>query len=154
MPSAHRLRGRLDEHAFDMAFQALIQRQPSMRTAFRDVGQDIAQVVSSQLEYPLFPAEDLSHLPAEEREARLMQRLQELTDTPFDLGSAPLFSAFRICWRAVATLRASARILVLCKEAGRSVPAKAASLVKLTPTFWSAMSTACWFQEPAEAPDS
>jgi amino acid adenylation domain-containing protein len=92
-PSAHRLRGRLDEHAFDMAFQALIQRQPSMRTAFRDVGQDIAQVVSSQLEYPLFPAEDLSHLPAEEREARLMHRLQELTDTPFDLGSAPLFSA-------------------------------------------------------------
>jgi amino acid adenylation domain-containing protein len=92
-PSAHRLRGRLDEHAFDMAFQALIQRQPSMRTAFRDAGQDIMQVVSPQLEYPLFPAEDLSDLPAAEREARLMQRLQELTDTPFDLGSAPLFSA-------------------------------------------------------------
>jgi amino acid adenylation domain-containing protein len=92
-PSAHRLRGRLDEHAFDMAFQALIQRQPSMRTAFHDVGQDIMQIVAPTLEYPLFPAEDLSHLPADERETRLMQRLQELTDTPFDLGSAPLFSA-------------------------------------------------------------
>ncbi|MDQ0008003.1 amino acid adenylation domain-containing protein [Luteibacter jiangsuensis] len=92
-PSAHRLRGQLDEHAFDMAFQALIQRQPIMRTAFRDLGNDIAQVVAPQLEYPLFPAEDLSHLPPEERETRLMQRLQELTDTPFDLGAAPLFSA-------------------------------------------------------------
>ncbi len=92
-PSAHRLRGTLDEHAFDMAFQALIQRQPIMRTAFRDIGKDIAQVVEPRLEYPLFPAEDLRHLPPEERETRLMQRLQELTDTPFDLGAAPLFSA-------------------------------------------------------------
>jgi amino acid adenylation domain-containing protein len=92
-PSAHRLRGRLDEHAFDMAFQALIQRQPSMRTAFHDVGQDIMQIVAPTLEYPLFPAEDLSQLPPAEREARLMERLQELTDTPFELGSAPLFSA-------------------------------------------------------------
>ncbi|NID14532.1 non-ribosomal peptide synthetase [Luteibacter yeojuensis] len=92
-PSAHRLRGKLDEHAFDMAFQALIQRQPIMRTSFRDLGQDIAQVVEPRLDYPLFPAEDLSHLPHDEREARLMQRLQELTDTPFDLGTAPLFSA-------------------------------------------------------------
>ncbi|NII54937.1 non-ribosomal peptide synthetase [Luteibacter sp. SG786] len=92
-PSAHRLRGKLDEHAFGMAFQALIQRQPIMRTAFRDTGADIAQVVEARLDYPLFPAEDLSHLPHDEREIRLMQRLQELTDTPFDLGKAPLFSA-------------------------------------------------------------
>ncbi|NID03432.1 amino acid adenylation domain-containing protein [Luteibacter jiangsuensis] len=92
-PSAHRLRGKLDEHAFDMAFQALIQRQPIMRTAFRDTGADIAQVVEARVDYPLFPAEDLSHLSRDEREIRLMQRLQELTDTPFDLGKAPLFSA-------------------------------------------------------------
>ncbi|SKB75737.1 non-ribosomal peptide synthetase [Luteibacter sp. 22Crub2.1] len=92
-PSAHRLRGRLDEHAFDMAFQALIQRQSSMRTAFRDVGNDIVQVIEPRLTYPLFPAEDLSHLPEDEREATLMARLQQLTDTPFDLRRAPLFSA-------------------------------------------------------------
>jgi amino acid adenylation domain-containing protein len=92
-PSAHRLRGTMDEHAFDMAFQALIQRQPSMRTAIRDLGSDVMQVVQAQLTYPLFPAEDLSHLPPEAREERLMARLRELTDTPFDLGTAPLFSA-------------------------------------------------------------
>lgn len=92
-PSAHRLRGRLDERAFQEAFQALIARQPSMRTSFHDLGNDIAQVVEPHLDYPLFPAEDLSHLPKAEREARLMQRLQELTDTPFGLNVAPLFSA-------------------------------------------------------------
>ncbi|MGN6482606.1 non-ribosomal peptide synthetase, partial [Luteibacter sp.] len=92
-PSAHRLRGPMDEHAFDMAFQALIQRQPSMRTAIRDMGADVMQVVQPQLTYPLFPAEDLSRLPVDEREERLMGRLRELTDTPFDLATAPLFSA-------------------------------------------------------------
>ncbi|SEO95529.1 amino acid adenylation domain-containing protein [Luteibacter sp. UNC138MFCol5.1] len=92
-PSAHRLRGALDEAAFDMAFQALIQRQPILRTSFHDTGKEIVQVVAPRLEYPLFPAEDLSHLPEDARETRLMQRLQELTDTPFDLGRAPLFSA-------------------------------------------------------------
>ncbi|UPG87733.1 amino acid adenylation domain-containing protein [Luteibacter aegosomatis] len=92
-PSAHRLRGILDEHAFEMAFRALIQRQPSMRTSFHDEGGDLVQVVRPQLDHRLFPAEDLSHLPSEERETRLMERLQQLTDTPFDLGTAPLFSA-------------------------------------------------------------
>jgi len=92
-PSAHRLRGRLDERAFQDAFNALIERQPSMRTAFRDIGTDIVQDVLPHMTYPLFPAEDLSHLPKDEREAVLMQRLQDLTDTPFELGTAPLFSA-------------------------------------------------------------
>ncbi|QDE39369.1 amino acid adenylation domain-containing protein [Luteibacter pinisoli] len=92
-PSAHRLRGKLDEHAFEMAFQALIQRQPSMRTAIRDMGSDVMQVVQAQLNYPLFPAEDLSHLPPAERDEQLMARLRELTDTPFNLETAPLFSA-------------------------------------------------------------
>ncbi|WP_052697988.1 non-ribosomal peptide synthetase [Luteibacter yeojuensis] len=92
-PSAHRLRGTMDEHAFDMAFQALIQRQPSMRTAIRDMGADVMQVVQAQLTYPLFPAEDLSHLEPTAREEKLAARLRELTDTPFDLGTAPLFSA-------------------------------------------------------------
>ncbi|HEY9132089.1 MAG TPA: amino acid adenylation domain-containing protein [Dyella sp.] len=92
-PSAHRLRGRLDEGAFQLAMQALMQRQPSMRTAIRRNGDDVEQVVEPTVELPLFPAEDLSALPADEREQRLMQRLQALTDTPFDLGRAPLFSA-------------------------------------------------------------
>lgn len=92
-PSAHRLRGHLDEAAFEQALQALMQRQPIMRTAFRQTDEGIEQVVDTQVEMQLFPADDLSGLPANEREAVLMQRLQMLTDTPFDLTRAPLFSA-------------------------------------------------------------
>ncbi|KRF02129.1 hypothetical protein ASG87_11660 [Frateuria sp. Soil773] len=92
-PSAHRLRGRLDEAAFERALQALVQRQPIMRTAFRDDGEGVVQVVEPHVPTALFPAEDLSALPDGEREATLMRRLQALTDTPFDLAQAPLFSA-------------------------------------------------------------
>ena len=93
-PSAHRLRGRLDEAAFERALQALMQHQPIMRTAFRRNDEGIVeQVVEAAVDMRLFPAEDLSALPADEREAELLQRLQVLTDTPFDLARAPLFSA-------------------------------------------------------------
>ena len=92
-PSAHRLRGHLDEAAFEQALQELMQRQPIMRTAIRRIGTLVEQVVEAKIAMPLFPAEDLSTLPDGERETALMQRLQQLTDTPFDLTQAPLFSA-------------------------------------------------------------
>ncbi|GAB2579028.1 amino acid adenylation domain-containing protein [Dyella jejuensis] len=92
-PSAHRLRGHLDETAFQRALQALLQRQPILRTAFRRDGGSVEQIVAPHIEVDLFPAEDLCGLPENERESALMQRLQALTDTPFDLTRAPLFSA-------------------------------------------------------------
>jgi amino acid adenylation domain-containing protein len=92
-PSAHRLRGRLDEAAFQLALQALMQRQAIMRTAFRRNGEQVEQIVEEHVELSLFPADDLSALAPAERETALMQRLQALTDTPFDLGRAPLFRA-------------------------------------------------------------
>ena len=92
-PSAHRLRGHLDEAAFEQAMQELTRRQPIMRTAFRHTGDDIEQIVEESVDTRLFPAEDLSALPEDERERVLMQRLQALTDTPFELSRAPLFSA-------------------------------------------------------------
>lgn len=92
-PSAHRLRGHLDEAAFAQAFAALMQRQPILRTAIRRNGDGLEQVVEAQVELQLFPAEDLASIPEGEREATLMQQLQVLTDTPFELTRAPLFSA-------------------------------------------------------------
>ncbi|GAA0717909.1 amino acid adenylation domain-containing protein [Dokdonella soli] len=92
-PSAHRLRGHLDEAAFERAFAAMVQRQPVLRTAIRRDGDQLMQVVEPIIDLELFPAEDLSALPVNEREAVLMRRLQELTDTPFDLTRAPLFRA-------------------------------------------------------------
>ncbi|MHA6203850.1 non-ribosomal peptide synthetase [Dyella soli] len=91
-PSAHRLRGPLHEAAFEMAMHELMQRQPILRTAFRHDGGDVEQVVED-VDLKLFPAEDLSALPEQQRERVLMERLQELTDTPFELSRAPLFSA-------------------------------------------------------------
>jgi non-ribosomal peptide synthetase component F/acyl carrier protein len=92
-PSAHRLRGHLDEAAFEQAMQELTRRQPIMRTAFRHTGKDIEQIVEGSVDTGLFPAEDLSALLEDERDRVLMQRLQTLTDTPFELTRAPLFSA-------------------------------------------------------------
>jgi amino acid adenylation domain-containing protein len=92
-PSAHRLRGKLDEAAFERAFAALVARQSSMRTSFHRIDDTVEQVVAKSVQLKLFPAEDLSGLPDDEREEVLMQRLQKLTDTPFDLRQGPLFSA-------------------------------------------------------------
>ncbi|WP_255557236.1 non-ribosomal peptide synthetase [Dyella sp. ASV21] len=91
-PSAHRLRGAMNEAAFDQAMHELMRRQPILRTAFRRQGDEVEQVVDD-VALTLFPAEDLSALAESERESVLMQRLQTLTDTPFDLTRAPLFSA-------------------------------------------------------------
>jgi amino acid adenylation domain-containing protein len=99
-PSAHRLRGPLDEVAFELAMHALMQRQPSLRTSIRGEGDEVEQVIHMQVPMPLFPAEDLSALPEDERETVLMQRLQALTDTPFTLTRAPLFSAHMFRLRA------------------------------------------------------
>ncbi|MBB3228584.1 amino acid adenylation domain-containing protein [Luteibacter sp. Sphag1AF] len=92
-PSAHRLTGLLDTAAFEQAFAALVARQASLRTSLRREGDAIVQVVAPHLPTRLFPAEDLSALPPHERERTLMRRLQQLTDTPFDPATAPLFSA-------------------------------------------------------------
>ena len=92
-PSAHRLQGALDEQAFQSAFDELVARQSSLRTCFRREGEQVIQHVQERVQAPLFPAEDLSDLPEAERNARLTQRLDELTAEPFDLSRAPLFKA-------------------------------------------------------------
>ncbi len=90
-PSAHRLRGALDEVAFERAFRAMVQRQPVLRTSIDNDDGDLVQCIHDEFALDLFPAEDLSELADAAREARLMQRLEELTNRPFDLATAPLF---------------------------------------------------------------
>lgn len=92
-PSAHRLRGALDAKLFDAAFRELVKRQPVLRTSIERVGSDVRQRVHDEVATSLLPIEDLSGLPASEREAQLMSRLEALVDTPFDLLAAPLFRA-------------------------------------------------------------
>ena len=92
-PSAHRLRGRLDEATFGAAFNDLVLRQSSLRTTIEHDGADALQHVHAVVTTTLFPAEDLSAVAESAREAQLLRRLDELTNVPFDLAEVPLFRA-------------------------------------------------------------
>ena len=92
-PSAHRLAGPLDEMAFQRAFDALVERQSVLRTTIRIDDREPEQHVVPPFTTPLFPAEDLSAVPADRRDAVLMERLATLADQPFDFAVAPLFRA-------------------------------------------------------------
>ncbi len=92
-PSAHRLKGRMDEAAFESAFREMVQRQPSLRSSFERDGNTVLQRIHDNIPVTLFPAEDLSGLAAHSREAKLRERLDELTAEIFDLTKVPLFRA-------------------------------------------------------------
>lgn len=92
-PSAHRLTGPMNAVAFERAFAEMIRRQPSLRTRFVSDGSEVVQHVMDEIKLNLFPAEDLSHLPKEAREAKLFDRLNELTAKTFVLTEGPMFRA-------------------------------------------------------------
>ena len=92
-PSAHRLEGVLDEAAFARAFAEIIRRQPSLRTWFARDGANIVQVIDDAVDVALFPAEDLSAIPADSQGKMLLMRLEQLTAETFEFTQAPLFKA-------------------------------------------------------------
>lgn len=89
-PSAHRLTGPFDRAAFESALRMMVERQPSLRTQVAEGTAGPVQRVLPQVEFEL-PLEDLSELPAAEREAELMRRLQAIVDRPIAIDRAPLF---------------------------------------------------------------
>ncbi len=90
-PSAHRLRGPMDEAVFEKALRETVRRQPILRTAIEPDDASAFQRIHDDVNVRLLPAEDLSDLPPREREAVLQRRLDALTAEPFDLAVAPLF---------------------------------------------------------------
>ncbi|MDH5833931.1 non-ribosomal peptide synthetase [Luteimonas kalidii] len=92
-PSAHRLRGPMDEEAFARAFDEMVRRQAVLRTIIVEDGDGPMQQVLDAVEMPLLPPLDLSHLPEPERMAALMADLEAQTAEPFVLDRAPLFRA-------------------------------------------------------------
>jgi amino acid adenylation domain-containing protein len=90
-PSAHRLRGNLDEEAFARAFSQLCARQAILRTTIERVGGEVVQRIHDIEPPGFFPAEDLSAFDAGERERRLLARLDALTDRAIDLERFPLY---------------------------------------------------------------
>ena len=93
-PSAHRLGGALDIPKFNAALREIIRRQASLRTSVGidpQTGEPVA-LIADRIDYEL-PVIDLGHLPADQREAELVELMQELADRPIDIHKAPLFHA-------------------------------------------------------------
>lgn len=92
IPEAYRLRGPLDPARLEAAFETLVARHPSLRTAFRPSADGLLQVVVDDAPFHLRiteggePGDDL-------RGQALDDALREEWDTPFDLGKAPLIRA-------------------------------------------------------------
>ena len=92
-PSAHRLHGPMDEDAFARAFAEMVRRQASLRTILVDDGDGPVQKILDEVDVPLLPPVDLSHLPEPGRMQALMADLEAQTEQPFELDRAPLFRA-------------------------------------------------------------
>lgn len=91
-PSGHKLLGELDEAAFSKAFNAMLRRQNVLRTGFRTRPDgSVEQFTREHRDIQLFPAEDLTHLAAEQREVVLNQLLREEVARVFDLANGPLY---------------------------------------------------------------
>ena len=60
VPSAHRLRGALDEVAFGRAFDEMIRRHEALRTVIGTVGRFAGAARVPAVDVSLWPAEDLS----------------------------------------------------------------------------------------------
>ena len=90
-PSAHRLRGPMNEVAFERALRETVRRQPVLRTSIESGEASALQRIHTEVEVNLLPAEDLSGLPEDVRESELQRRLDALIAEPFDLTTPPLF---------------------------------------------------------------
>ena len=90
---AFRLRGALDPAALERALDALRERHEPLRTTFAE-GADGSpvQVVHPFVPQPL-PVEDLSAVPATERGAEAVRRVEREAAAGFDLVAGPLFRA-------------------------------------------------------------
>ncbi|MCA9704330.1 MAG: non-ribosomal peptide synthetase, partial [Myxococcales bacterium] len=83
-----RFRGPLDPVLVERAFQEIIARHEILRTGFILDGEPI-QLIAPAVPFSI-PLVDLSHLPAELREAKALEIAENDAHRPFDLGSPPL----------------------------------------------------------------
>ncbi|MDP9616461.1 condensation domain-containing protein [Streptomyces demainii] len=92
VPFAFRFRGKLVVPALARALDGAVARQAALRTTFVENDGEPLQKVGEPSPVPL-PVEDLTALPAQEREAELHQRLDAEAERVFDLAAGPLFVA-------------------------------------------------------------
>jgi amino acid adenylation domain-containing protein len=96
LPSAHRLRGALNEAALQAAWHCVLERQAALRTRFDDVDGQPMQLVEPAATHAMLAmlkpgtAQDLSGLDEASRMAALHQGIEALMATPLPLHTAPL----------------------------------------------------------------
>ncbi|MGF9820109.1 amino acid adenylation domain-containing protein [Brevibacillus agri] len=89
MPLTARFKGELQVDLFEKALNEVINRHESLRTIFplKD-GQPIQSLLpSSAIKLEIV---DVSSLPVEERESHMLDLMEKIKDTPFDLAIGPL----------------------------------------------------------------
>jgi amino acid adenylation domain-containing protein len=82
----------LDIDALEQSLNEIVRRHESLRTTFRVVDGEPAQIVAPALKLD-FPVIDLGHLPDEEREATVARLAQTEAQRPFNLSEGPLLRA-------------------------------------------------------------
>ncbi|HEX2092531.1 MAG TPA: amino acid adenylation domain-containing protein, partial [Longimicrobiaceae bacterium] len=90
--TALRLPGALDEAVLERALAEVVRRHDALRTTFHEVNGVPVQVVAPFTGYAL-PAEDLSSLPPQAREAQVQARLARERAHVYDLSAGPIFRA-------------------------------------------------------------
>jgi amino acid adenylation domain-containing protein len=87
-----RLEGPLDRPALERAVGEIVRRHETLRTTFREADGVLAQSIAPFGGFTL-PVDDLSDIPAAEREAELRRRVADESMRPYDLSAGPLFRA-------------------------------------------------------------
>jgi non-ribosomal peptide synthetase component F/thioesterase domain-containing protein len=85
-----RVNGPLDVSALEKSFQLSIQRHESLRTTFREVDGELAQIVSQPSPF-LLPVSDLTSEPAKGKEDRLLRLIRNEASDSLDLQKGPTF---------------------------------------------------------------
>ena len=90
LPSALRVRGKLNVEVLARTLEEVVRRHETLRTRFVSIHGEPQQVIEDHVEVQL-PVVDLTFLSTEEeREAEAIRLAQEEAREPFDLKQAPL----------------------------------------------------------------
>jgi acyl carrier protein len=89
IPFALRLTGKLDRKALQSSLCAMVERHETLRTSFPAHQGKPVQKIEPESQVSVEEI-DLRHLPEEQREAEIRQKVLEQANRPFDLANGPL----------------------------------------------------------------
>ena len=89
IPTALRLKGRLNVETVERSLNEIVRRHESLRTTFPVVEGEPVQVIAPTLQVAL-PVRDLSKVSASERDSEAQRVVREEQRKPFDLSRGPL----------------------------------------------------------------